>query len=265
MFQNSMKEEAALIYLVYEELYRRHKIKSEDVGIIAPYLAQVDHIRNFFKKYTHNNIPEISSVDIYQGREKKIIIICFVRSNENKNIGFLKEERRINVSITKAQKKLVIIGDSSTIEVDPYIGFALEMINIKAAFNSIEKRDAYRYYNTREKLSYKEKNIIKKFGHKLSEKEILKLKKEKKIHFKNLFSKKIKYQENFRVNQLVNKINQKLKKKNEEKRLIEKGLKKQELIEEKLLRRQKLKKTKSLKKKKLKEKILKEQRNNNKV
>ncbi|HKL23862.1 MAG TPA: AAA domain-containing protein, partial [Candidatus Nanoarchaeia archaeon] len=83
-----------------------------DLAVISPYKDQVE----FIKKRIENNNIEVDTVDGFQGREKEIIILSLVRSNKNSNIGFLKDLRRLNVSITRAKKKLIIIGDSNTIK-----------------------------------------------------------------------------------------------------------------------------------------------------
>lgn len=61
---------------------------------------------------------ETSTVDGFQGREKEVIVISFVRSNRNKEIGFLEDLRRLNVSITRAKRKLIMVGDSETLSVN---------------------------------------------------------------------------------------------------------------------------------------------------
>lgn len=83
-------------------------IKSEDIGIISPYDDQV-------KLINPHTPAEVHTVDGFQGREKEIIIISLVRSNPKREIGFLKDLRRLNVSLTRAKRKLIIIGDSSTL------------------------------------------------------------------------------------------------------------------------------------------------------
>ncbi len=83
-------------------------IKSEDIGIISPYNEQV-------KLISPHTPAEVHTVDGFQGREKEIVIISLVRSNAKREIGFLKDLRRLNVSLTRAKRKLIIIGDSSTL------------------------------------------------------------------------------------------------------------------------------------------------------
>ncbi|MGM0444799.1 MAG: IGHMBP2 family helicase [Bacillota bacterium] len=99
-----------LLDIVDEAL--KSKLKAKDLAVIAPYKDQVD----LFKK--HNNIEnlEINTVDGFQGREKEVVLISLVRSNTHNNIGFLRDLRRLNVALTRAKRKLIIIGDSSTIE-----------------------------------------------------------------------------------------------------------------------------------------------------
>lgn len=90
-------------------------IEPTDIGIITPYDDQTDLIK---KKIDEDNI-EIDTVDGFQGREKEVIILSLTRSNKQKNIGFLKDLRRLNVSITRARRKLVIIGDTNTLSSHP--------------------------------------------------------------------------------------------------------------------------------------------------
>ena len=86
-----------------------------DIGVIAPYGAQVRLLRE--------QLPadvEVGTVDGFQGREKEAIIISLVRSNNHNEIGFLREIRRMNVALTRARRKLIVIGDSATITTHPF-------------------------------------------------------------------------------------------------------------------------------------------------
>lgn len=65
------------------------------------------------------NDLEINTVDAFQGREKEVILFSMVRSNKSGKIGFLSEERRFNVAITRAKKMLILIGDASTVSTSP--------------------------------------------------------------------------------------------------------------------------------------------------
>lgn len=89
------------------------KVYQEDIGIISPYRAQRDKIiEKFQSKFKR---IEIGTVDAFQGREKKIIIMSTVRSG-TKHVGFLKNEKRLNVSLTRSMCLLIIVGNSSTLQ-----------------------------------------------------------------------------------------------------------------------------------------------------
>ncbi len=92
--------------------YLKLGLEETDIGIISPYADQV--------KIIHDRTPvEVKTVDGFQGREKEIIIISTVRSNEDGNIGFLRDLRRLNVAITRAKRKLIIIGNINTLKINP--------------------------------------------------------------------------------------------------------------------------------------------------
>ena len=106
------EEEVDLVVLVLEKLIKSG-VDFEDIGIITPYTAQKELIVEKMKeKYKNSEKLKISSVDGFQGGEKDFIILSNVRSNENDQIGFLKNFRRLNVSITRAKKGLIIIGNA---------------------------------------------------------------------------------------------------------------------------------------------------------
>lgn len=91
--------------------YLKLGLEETDIGIISPYADQV--------KIIQDRTPvEVKTVDGFQGREKEIIIISTVRSNEDGNIGFLRDLRRLNVAITRAKRKLIIIGNINTLKIN---------------------------------------------------------------------------------------------------------------------------------------------------
>ena len=92
--------------------YLNEGIEVDDIGIISPYADQVKIIQEMTP-------VEVKTVDGFQGREKEIIIISTVRSNENENIGFLRDLRRLNVAITRAKRKLIIVGNINTLKTNP--------------------------------------------------------------------------------------------------------------------------------------------------
>ena len=95
-----------------------------DVGVISPYRAQVQYLRRlimkreFFKPY--RRLITVNTVDGFQGQERDIILISMVRANENGEIGFLRDLRRMNVAMTRARMKLIILGDVATLTRHPF-------------------------------------------------------------------------------------------------------------------------------------------------
>ena len=123
------KAEAELTLLVLEKYFRKigkERILDErlDVGIISPYRAQVQYLRRqlkkkeFFKPY--RSLISVNNVDGFQGQERDIILISLVRANDEGQIGFLRDLRRMNVAITRARMKLIILGDASTMTRHPF-------------------------------------------------------------------------------------------------------------------------------------------------
>ena len=124
-------EEADLLFLTlfdYMEKMGETRILAEKItfGLISPYSAQIDLIRKkikenwYFEKFLADKLISIRTVDGFQGQEREVIAISLVRSNRNFQIGFLADYRRINVAMTRARKKLFLIGDSSTLREDPF-------------------------------------------------------------------------------------------------------------------------------------------------
>ncbi|GAB5588111.1 hypothetical protein Unana1_03011 [Umbelopsis nana] len=88
-------------------------VKEVDIGVITPYSAQVSRLNQAMKDRWPG--VEIGTVDGFQGREKEAIIVTLVRSNDEHQVGFLAEKRRLNVAMTRAKRHLCIIGDSDTL------------------------------------------------------------------------------------------------------------------------------------------------------
>lgn len=123
--------EARLVKEIVEKLISMG-VKEEWIGVITPYDDQVDLIRTLLEEKV-----EVHSVDGFQGREKEVIIISFVRSNKNGEIGFLEDLRRLNVSLTRAKRKLIAIGDSSTLSVHPTYRRFVEFARKKGTYVKI--------------------------------------------------------------------------------------------------------------------------------
>ncbi len=123
------KDEAELTLKTLEDYFGKigkQRILDEqiDVGIISPYRAQVQYLkqlvrrREFFKPY--RGLITVNTVDGFQGQERDVILISLVRANEEGQIGFLNDLRRMNVAITRARMKLIIIGDPLTLCRHPF-------------------------------------------------------------------------------------------------------------------------------------------------
>lgn len=100
-------------------------IDPTDIAVITPYDDQVDLIE---RKVDLEDL-EIDTVDGFQGREKEVVILSLVRSNQENNIGFLEDVRRLNVSLTRAKRKLIIVGDSSTVKTHETYSKLIEYIS----------------------------------------------------------------------------------------------------------------------------------------
>ena len=110
----------------YFELIGKTRLLDEriDVGIISPYRAQVQLLRQLLRKNESlkpfRRSISVNTVDGFQGQERDIIVISLVRSNDDGQIGFLRDLRRMNVAITRARMKLIILGDRHTLCRHPF-------------------------------------------------------------------------------------------------------------------------------------------------
>ncbi len=102
------------------------------IGIITPYAAQVRYLSERL-----DEAIEINSVDGFQGREKEAIVISLVRSNSRGEVGFLAETRRMNVALTRARRKLIVVGDSATITTHPFYAALVDYWESIGAYRSI--------------------------------------------------------------------------------------------------------------------------------
>lgn len=118
----------------YIEMIGISRIQDErvDFGIISPYRAQVRLIRKLLKwqKFFRSLRRQITvnSVDGFQGQERDVIIISMVRDNADGNIGFLRDLRRMNVAITRARMKLIILGNAETLSQHKFYGQFIEYV-----------------------------------------------------------------------------------------------------------------------------------------
>ena len=123
------KAEAELTLLALQHYFNqisKQRLLDEriDVGIISPYRAQVQYLRRllmkreFFKPF--RRFISVNTVDGFQGQERDVIVISLVRSNDEGQIGFLRDLRRMNVAMTRARMKLIILGDKETMTRHPF-------------------------------------------------------------------------------------------------------------------------------------------------
>ncbi|TRZ21294.1 hypothetical protein HGM15179_005820 [Zosterops borbonicus] len=115
-------------------------VKAKDIAVVAPYNLQVDMLRQHL---CHNHPElEIKSVDGFQGREKEAVILSFVRSNRKGEVGFLAEERRINVAVTRARRQVAVVCDSHTVGSRPFLRRLLDHLSqnglVRSAFEYLD-------------------------------------------------------------------------------------------------------------------------------
>ena len=122
------EEEAKLVI----QLLSKSITEGQRVGIIAPYKAQIELLRDLLDAEelldTFKEDISVNTVDAFQGQERDVIFISLVRSNDKNEIGFLKEYRRMNVAMTRAKSKLVVIGDSATLGKDSFYNAVIDYV-----------------------------------------------------------------------------------------------------------------------------------------
>jgi ATP-dependent RNA/DNA helicase IGHMBP2 len=130
------RQEATLVGCKVQQLLDAG-LPATDIAVIAPYAAQVRLLREQLPEEE----LEIDSVDGFQGREKEAVIISLVRSNPRGEIGFLGDIRRMNVAMTRARRKLIVIGDSATLAGHPFYARMLEYFETIQAYHTVWEED----------------------------------------------------------------------------------------------------------------------------
>lgn len=125
-------KEANFVVQLIDQL-RDAGVIGEQIAVIAPYSAQVRRLRD----QLGNREIEVDTVDGFQGREKDVVILTMVRSNLEQEIGFLADLRRTNVAVTRARKKLIVIGDSATLSSNPFYSELFEYFENQTSYSSI--------------------------------------------------------------------------------------------------------------------------------
>lgn len=118
-------------------LFTEAGVEPEDIAVIAPYAAQVRLLRNRLQIAG----LQVDTVDGFQGREKEVVLITFVRSNRIGEIGFLADTRRTNVALTRAKRTLRAIGDSSTLGGDPFYADLVTHFQEAGAYRTVWELD----------------------------------------------------------------------------------------------------------------------------
>ncbi len=129
-------EEAALVVRKVSALIGAGLLPDQ-IAVISPYAAQVRLLREKLAAASDADGVEVDTVDGFQGREQEVVIISLVRSNNSGEIGFLGDTRRMNVALTRARRKLIVIGDSATIGGHPFYGRLLEYFEHTSSYHTV--------------------------------------------------------------------------------------------------------------------------------
>ncbi|MBL8892831.1 MAG: AAA family ATPase [Planctomycetaceae bacterium] len=132
-------QEAAFVLKKVGELFAAG-VNPNAIGVIAPYSAQVRLLRDSASRQSPRSQwsdVEIDTIDGFQGREKEAIIISLVRSNATHEIGFLNDRRRMNVALTRARRKLIVVGDSATLGADSFYQGFLDYVSQIGAYHTV--------------------------------------------------------------------------------------------------------------------------------
>jgi ATP-dependent RNA/DNA helicase IGHMBP2 len=130
----SLQNEGEL--MIVQKLLNTEAIDPLKTAFISPYAGQVAAAKEVLPKEIR-----ISTIDSFQGQEQDIIILSLVRSNDDGDIGFLKDYRRMNVAITRAKEQLFVIGDSATIGADAFYNSFLTYIENNGTYKTVWEFD----------------------------------------------------------------------------------------------------------------------------
>ncbi len=114
------------------KIIESEKLDVLQTAFISPYSGQVSAAKEILPKQMR-----ISTIDSFQGQEKEIVILSLVRSNDDGEIGFLKDYRRMNVAITRAKEQLFVIADSATIGADSFYNAFLTYIEKYGSYRTV--------------------------------------------------------------------------------------------------------------------------------
>lgn len=166
-------EHEADIIAVYADMMVENGLNPSQIGIITPYNLQVELIKSRIRE--KHPLIEIKSVDGFQGREKEVILLSLVRSNDKKEIGFLSDFRRINVAVTRAKRHLVCVCDSDTVSNDhnlkSFIEYVFENGEVKCAQEFCDKISNLGSFDRPHHLKFKNTETKKKKKSKTSKSE----------------------------------------------------------------------------------------------
>ncbi len=126
----SLQNEGEL--LIVQKLIQAEELDPLKTAFISPYSGQVAAAKEVLPLQIRK-----STIDSFQGQEHEVIILSLVRSNEEGEIGFLKDYRRMNVAITRAKEQLIVIGDSTTIGGDRFFSFFISYVEKRGSYRSV--------------------------------------------------------------------------------------------------------------------------------
>jgi ATP-dependent RNA/DNA helicase IGHMBP2 len=134
----SNPEEAQLLFHLINKLISELPDLPISIGVISPYKEQTILLNSILKEIElpDHSFMDIQTVDAFQGQERDVIFVSLVRSNDNHEIGFLKDYRRMNVAMTRAKKKLCIVGDSATLANDKFYKAFVDFCESNNAYHS---------------------------------------------------------------------------------------------------------------------------------